>query len=200
MAISAVLIRTLNESLSSNTGNSFLPRGTSTPLSDFISTATVSEKRNVTLRICTWTVPCCLPFTGKSWLARNPGAATQTKTHRARDIQWGKDFWNGESNPVTSRNFAPLAELLVNPCVSPVALGRAAIPTTIGPVLGRNFVASCRITLFIAWREGLRECRAASGSQESNPAGPGVPPLSTHGIRVVRRQEIVRIRKDPVYI
>src|SRR5713101_8372382 len=111
MAISAVLMRRLNDSLSSKMGNSFLPRGTSTPFNDFISTATVSERRNVTLLICVWTVPSCLLLVGESWLATISGAATQRRTNRARDIKSGKDRWNDANRPLTNCKITPLADV-----------------------------------------------------------------------------------------
>ena len=42
MTFKAALMRGLNEFLSSKVGNSLLPRGTSSPFSDLISTTTVS--------------------------------------------------------------------------------------------------------------------------------------------------------------
>src|ERR1700674_4222288 len=128
MAISAVLMRRLNESLSSKTGNSTLPRGTSTPFSDFISTATVSEKRNVTLLICVWTVPSCLSLVGEFWLATIPGSAAQRRTNRARDIKSGIDMWNGETKVLTNCNIAPLADLNRSFRFGPLACASYASP------------------------------------------------------------------------
>src|SRR5260370_38832278 len=58
-------------------GKVILPMGTSTPFSDLICTATVSEKRNVTLLICVWTVPSALFLAGGFWPRTIPGAAAQ---------------------------------------------------------------------------------------------------------------------------
>src|SRR5258706_13938467 len=110
MAISAVLMRRLNEFLSSKFGNSLLPRGTSTPFSDFISTATLSEKRNVTLLICVWTMPSGVALDGEFWLAMIPGATGQRRTQRPKDIERGKDMWKGETRLLTNCKIALLAD------------------------------------------------------------------------------------------
>jgi hypothetical protein len=91
-----------------------LPRGTSTPFSDFISTATVSEKRNVTLLICVWTVLSCVALGGEFWLATMGDATGQRRTHKAQDIERGKDMWKGETKLLTNCNIAPLADTDTN--------------------------------------------------------------------------------------
>jgi hypothetical protein len=107
MAISAVLIRRLKESLSSKIGNSLLPSGTSTPFSDLISTATVSERWNVTLLICVWTVPSCLALGGELWPATIPGATAQRITHSAPDVETGRDMCSSETIFLKNCKFAP---------------------------------------------------------------------------------------------
>jgi hypothetical protein len=110
MAISAVLMRRLKEFLSSKMGNSLLPRGTSSPFSDLISTTTVFEKWYRTLRICVCTLPDCLSL-GEFWPAAIVGAARQSTTSRGRHIKIGKDVWNVENKFRRNCNLAPLANL-----------------------------------------------------------------------------------------
>src|SRR5260370_38580525 len=107
MAISAVLMRRLNEFLSSKFGNSLLPRGTSTPFSDFISTATLSEKRNVSLLICVWTMHSGVALDGEFWLAMI-GATGQGRTQKPKDIERGKAMGEGETRPLTNSNMTLL--------------------------------------------------------------------------------------------
>jgi hypothetical protein len=107
MAISAVLMRRLNEFLSSKTGNSFLPRGTRTPFNDFISTITASEKRKITLVICVWTASSCLSVAVELWLAAMFETAAQRRMHAADEIKRGMGILNGGARLRTNRKIAP---------------------------------------------------------------------------------------------
>ena len=68
--------------------------------------------RQVTLRICAWTVPPCLALAAEFWLATIPGAAAKRRTNRDLDIKSGnEDMWNGETKFLTRCDVAPLADL-----------------------------------------------------------------------------------------
>jgi hypothetical protein len=88
-----------------------LPRGTSSPFSDLISTTTVSEKWYRTLRICVCTLPDCLSLGGEFWPAAIVGATRPTSRNRWRHVKSVKDVWNGENKFRRNCNTAPLADL-----------------------------------------------------------------------------------------
>src|SRR5712672_4057035 len=159
MAISALLMRRLKEFLSSKMGNSLLPRGTSSPFSDLISTTTVSEKWYRTLRICVCTLPDCLSL-GEFWPAAIVDAARQSTANRGRHIKIGKDVWNGENKFRRNSNPAPLANLNAKSAGFFGPLGSAASQEVFAPSFPSDSQAEGRrVTCRFHWRLDRRELR-----------------------------------------